>query len=199
MKKMILCTAVLFVFGIGIKAEDLTTKSGKTYKDVKYFLINPTGIDISYKKDNQTFLTHVLFKDLSEKIQKRFHYSPEKAKVYQEKLTKIHEDALKRHEKRLKEQKDKKSKDLALESRIEAGAINVVLQEYATKGDGTIAYASSPGCTVTTGHMGKVFVAGLMGMSGEEDAHVIYPTGKNKFGYPCYAATLDRAIEIAQE
>ena len=199
MKKLLFCVAALFVFGNIIKAEDLTTKSGKTYKDVKFFLINPTGIDISYKKGNQTFLTHVFFKDLPDEIQEKFHYSPEKAKAYQEQLTKIHEDAIKRYQKQLKEQKEKNAEVLALESRVEAGAVNVVLKEFAAKADGTIAWASYPDCTVTTGHLGKVFVAGLLGMSGVEAASVIYPTGKQKYGYPCYAVTLDLAMEIARE
>lgn len=198
MKKILILTAILFV-GIMVNAEDLTTKSGKTYKDVKFCLITPSGIDISFKKGDETYLTHVFFADLPEKIQKKFHYSPIKAKKYREQLLKIHEDALKRHAKWAKEQKEKSASMLALESRIEAGSVNVVLKEFSEKPDGTVAWASNPHCSVTTGHFGKIFVAGLLGLSGGETASVVYPTGTNRYGYPCYAITLDKAVEIAQQ
>lgn len=197
MKKMLFCFAVLLFVAVVVKAEDLKTKDGTIYKDVKFYTVNPSGIDISYKKGEETFLTHVYFENLDKKIQEKFHYSPKRAAIYRHKLKVAHEEAVKKHAKWVKEQKEKDAKRHELESRIEAGAKNVVLKIYQGKPDGIIAWASTPHCSVTTGHFGKVFVYGMSGMSGGEAASVIYPTGKTRYGYPCYAATLDQAVILS--
>lgn len=198
MKKLVLSITVLFCLAMVVQAEDLKTKDGTVYKDVKFFTINPDGIDISYKKGEETFLTHVFFVNMSKKLQSKFHYSPKKAAIYAHKLKQIHEAAVKRHAKFAKEQKAKNAKRLALESQIEAGAINVVLKIYASKPDGVIAYASTMHSSATTGHLGKIFVYGMSGMSGGEAASVLYPTGTSTYGYTCYAATLDQAIALSK-
>jgi hypothetical protein len=198
MKKMLIGFAVMFCVVVLSHAEDLTTKDGNVYKDVKYYSTNPSGVDLSYKKGEETFLTHVYFEKLNEKIQKKFHYSPKKAAIYRHKLHVAHAEAVKRHAKCLKEQKEKNAKRHELESQIEAGRINVVLKIYQGKADGVVAYASSMHSSVTTGHLGKVFVCGMSGMSGGEAASVLYPTGTSRHGYSCYAATLDQAVALSQ-
>jgi hypothetical protein len=199
MKKMLICVVFLVFTGLSSQADDLKTKDGKVYKDVKFFSVNPSGIDISYKHGKETFLRHVFFENLSEAIQKKFHYSPKKAAIYRHNLHKIHEVAVKKYEKFVKEQNHKSAEQHALESRLEAGAVNVVLKITASKSDGVVAYASSPQCSVTTGHFGKVFVYGMSGMSGGEVGSVIYPTGTSKYGYSCYAASLDMAVILASK
>jgi len=198
MKKLVLCITVLFCVVVSVHAEDLTTKDGTVYKDVKFFTINPDGIDISYKKGDETFLTHVYFVDMSKKLQNKFHYSPKRATLYRQQLKKIHEAAIIRHAKFVKQQKAKNAKRVALESQIEAGAINVVLKIYASKSDGVVAYASTMHPSVTTGHLGKIFVYGMSGMSGGEASSVLYPTGTTRYGYTCYAATLDQAVALVK-
>lgn len=199
MKKMLICVVFLFFIGLTSQAEDLTTKDGKVYKDAKFYVVNPSGIDISYKHGKETFLRHVFFENLPEAVQKKFHYSPKKAAIYRHNLHKIHEVALKKHNKFVKEQNEKSAEKHALESKLEAGAVNVVLKITESKSNGVVAYASSPNCSVTTGHFGKVFVYGMSGANGGESASVIYPTGTSKHGYSCYAASLQTAVMLASQ
>lgn len=199
MKKFMLCFAVMFCMVMVSQARDIKTKDGKVYKDVTFFTVSPDGIDIEYKKDGENYLRHFYFVNLPEDIQKEFKYSPEKAEAYSKELTKIHKIAQEKLDKKLKAEKAADAATLALRSRIEAGSINVVLKIYSAQQDGVVAWASSKESTVTTGHMGKIFVLGMQGLSGGEAASQLYPTGTTRDGYAVYSPYLDVAVAIAKQ
>jgi len=206
MKKLFLLSLVAISTALTLRGENLTTKDGKVYKNIKFFTASPAGVDIEYKKNGQPFLRHFAFSNLPEDIQKKFKYSPARAKEYLVRLKNINKKALKKYNAKLlklaknsKIDKDKREYRLNLRAQIEAGAINVVLNVSEIKKNGIIAYASFENSTLTSGHLGQIFVFNMGGGNGEQVAALLYPTGKNIDGCTAYSPYLDVAVNIAMQ
>jgi hypothetical protein len=199
MKKVLLFLCIVSTIGITASARDFKTNSGEVFKNVTVSSVTPTGIDISFRKKGVLFIKHLLFKNLSTKIQEEFGYNPVKAENYLANLKKHEELTAKKYAEAVKRQKEISEQQHQLKSRIEAGSVNVILKMISANSEGIIAWANytkpMPG---STGYMGKVFVYGLIGMSGAVEARVIYPTGLHKDGYPVYAASLEQAVALKQ-
>ena len=59
---------------------DLTTRSGKTYKQARVFRVEPDGINYMFAGG----MTKIAFDDLPEAVQKQYGYDPAKAKAFAE-------------------------------------------------------------------------------------------------------------------
>ena len=200
MKKSILTLVICIGLVSVLPARDIKTKDGTVYKNVSISDVTPIGIDITYMKNGTGFIRMLHFTELSPEIQKEFNYSPRKAEIYLNNLRKSAERARKKYAERLKKGEVKTEKEDALISQIDAGAVNVVLKVVSQEPDGIIAWADLVNDTVdSSGHLGKVFVYGVMGLEGSEEARVIYPTGTYKDECPCYAGTLVQAIAVKKQ
>lgn len=201
MKKGLIILCIMLGLSSLMSAREIKTTDGKVYKNVSISSVTPVGIDIFYVKDGGYFIKLLPFTLLSKEIQKEFGYDPQKAKTYLANLKNHSEMIRKKHEEQVKQDKTKNAKHYEMISRIEAGKVNAILKITAVKPDGIIAYADNQGNTSTyvSGRMGKVFVYGLIGMSGAVEARWIYPTGQTKYGFPCYAVTLDQAVILKND
>ena len=197
----LLMVLLIAALSSSVYARDLKTKDGKIYKNISISAVTPIGIDIAYKKNNTTFIQLIRFSNLSEEQQKEFAYNPEKAKNYITRIKKHVEASDKTYENKLKKETKEDIADEELASRIEAGRINAVLKVKEVKNDGIIAIADNldQNLSYSSGHMGKVFIYRLLGMSGAEEARIIYPVGIRKYGLPCYAPTLELAILLSKQ
>jgi hypothetical protein len=199
MKKGLILACLIMCISIGMSARNIKTKGGEVFKNVSISSVTPTGIDISFQKNNISFIKHIRFTDLSEEMQKEFAYDPKKAETYLANLEKHAEMVKKKYTAALLKQKEVSAKQHQLRSQIEAGAVNVLINVTIVKPDGVIGWADSVNSTIhSSGHMGKVFVYGLLGMSGTKIPRVIYPTGQSKYGFSCYAATLEQAVILKE-
>ena len=196
MKKGLVFLCCMAGLSFALPARDIKTNDGNIYKDVSITSVTPVGIDISFQKKGVSFVRLLRFTNLSKELQKEFNYNPQKAEKYQENLHKHAQMVIERHAKELE---NSESKDVTQDeelSRIVAGKINAVLKVDSAKPDGVIAYTSSLSSdhTSTSGYMGELFIYGLMGLSGAEEARDIYPTGLIMHGFPCYAITPEQAL-----
>ena len=195
MKKGIMTVCCVLCLSLVLSARDITTKDGKVYKNVSISSVTPIGIDISYSVNGNYFIRLLRFSNLSKEIQTEFHYNADKASAYLTNLRKHSEMVRKKYKEQLKAKNAKDANHYAELSRVDAGRINVVLKVDVVKKDGVIGWADSIQQNLaSSGHMGRIFVYGLMGVSGGEAARVIYPTGINMHGFPCYALTADLAL-----
>ncbi len=199
MKKVLLLVCATMCVSLMLSARDIKTNDGKSYKGVSISSVTPIGIDISYQKDGTYFIKLLPFINLSKEIQKEFHYNPEKAEAYVNNLKKRSKMIREKYAEELKKDKTKNAKHYEMLSRIDAGAINTILKVYSTKPDGVVAWADSlEDTSSTSGHLGKIFVYGILGLSGGEEARVVYPTGTTRYGFPCYAASPEQALLLKQ-
>ena len=196
MKKGLVVLCCMAGLASALSARDIKTNDGTIYKDVSISSVTPVGIDISFQKKGVSFIRLLRFTNLPKELQEEFNYTPKKADKY---LNNLHKHVQLMVEHQDKEASNSESKDVEREeklSRIVAGTINAVLKVDSVKPDGVIAYTSSISSehTSTSGYMGKLFIYGLLGLSGAEEARDIYPTGITMYGRPCYATTPELAL-----
>lgn len=186
---------------ISVSALDITTLDGKKYKNVSVSSVTPVGFDISYTaKDGAMVLRGLKFKNLPEKIQKKFHYDPAKAAAF-EKKCKLYSGQL--IHKRLAALRKSECnnflndyehvKALVYARRMSNTLLNIERQTHG----GVVATCESAQATLTSGQYGTVFVYGLTGGEGASWNGTIYPTGTwvslSTGKYPAYSCSLDMA------
>src|SRR5436190_4103409 len=77
MNKTIL-TILVALFSLVVLADDFKTIDGKEYKNAKVSRVEPDGIVLITKSG----ISKVYFTELSEEVQQRFQYDPQKAAEY---------------------------------------------------------------------------------------------------------------------
>src|SRR5262245_56471568 len=68
-----LLVLLLLTGGASARAENLTTKSGKTYENVTNIVSVGTGISFSYTLPSGTYRTTVSFRDLPDDIREKYY------------------------------------------------------------------------------------------------------------------------------
>jgi hypothetical protein len=71
-------TFLILLFTAAAFSDDFKTLNGKEYKDATVSRVEPDGIVIKTKSG----MSKVYFAELPKEVQERFHYDPEKARVY---------------------------------------------------------------------------------------------------------------------
>lgn len=201
--KRLLATLAMTVFAAALSAKTATIvmKDGKVHKNVEVLNVNALGIDVAFKGKLGEIVKHVPFSDVSEKTQKEFGYSPEKAKKLREERDKmierhrkIREEIQRRKEAGEKYYQHQHPTKRLTKNEIENSGVRVLLKVITAENGGVVAWADTPNATVTTGHLGKVFVRGLDVTNGGEWGGTIYPTGTTVGDYPCYTPYMYMAI-----
>ena len=104
-------------------ALDLTNTAGTVYSDVEILYSDPTGLFITHSENGRTIGEHVAFGKLSETIQKKYGYNPQKSVEYKAEL-----------DRRTLEAEKQRAKDEAVrKSREEAAAIKQYQEEEQRK------------------------------------------------------------------
>ncbi len=85
---------ILIAVAVLLRAEDIKTTDGTVYQNATIVSSNPTGIDISYQKNDKTVLKGIRFEILPESIQKRYGYDPEASKKFDQDVTKYQRNDL---------------------------------------------------------------------------------------------------------
>jgi len=206
MKRLLLCIPVVaFVFtALAGEPTNITTRDGKVYKEVEILNKTPSGIDISYVKEDVDVVRYVRMDNLTDDLQKKFGYDPQKAENY-DKMVKAKLEKAEKRRKSLEEAREKQhaadlvqdKKQDELYDQIEASKIHVTIKVITYNDAGVLAWATHTMDQMPRGELGKVFVYGLSAPQGCEWAGNIYPLGKketiDKNMVPCFAASEARA------
>lgn len=191
---VVILTVLLIGLSTFVSARDITLKNGKTFKNIKIYTVFPNGMDIKFQRDGNTVIKHIYFRDCTKKVQEEFHYNRRRAEAYERHIQHIYERQSKLHEEEVKRDKKINAEKHYRDARVEGGSMNVILKVIGPRPGGCLAWAVLPNATVTTGHLGKVFMLGMDGQNGESWAGRIYPTGMSREGYPCYTKSFDMAV-----
>ena len=96
MNKTILLFVVLALFSLNLAALDITTTKGIVYKNVEVTNVLPDAVGFIYvKKDGTEVLRDVELSLLTKDLQKKFNYSPPKAKKFKKHVAKFQADRAK--------------------------------------------------------------------------------------------------------
>lgn len=206
--KMILFLGVVLASAVGF-ALDITTLDGKTYKNVIVISANPVALNIGYQtKDKVDVIKGIPFTNLPEDIRKKYGYTKEKAdkfisktKAYEKKeITEARKFAVENAKMQKEINQDALIYDNLRAMLYSKRLANIKLSIVRQVKNGSVARCTTELPSVTTGHLGKVYVIGLQGGQGASWWGSIYPTG-NKVTfedgiYPVYTTTIDTAISI---
>ena len=197
-----LCGVILIAAGTA-SALDLTTNDGKTYKNVSISSVTPLGFDICYTPERGGLsIKEILFTNLSEEWQKKYHYNPKEADAFARKVEELQKLRAEELQKQYKAWVANQEEEDHLSAAIYAGRLSVQLTVLRGTPFGCVAYADAPIDSVTTGHYGKVVIMGLGLANGESWAGNIYPAGYSvtvsEGSLPVYTPSLDQAIILSR-
>jgi len=204
MNKAILFYFVIALFALNLNALDITTTDGKVYKDAKVTNILPDAIGFMYtKKDGTPVIRDVEMTSLTENLQKKFKYSPNRATKFKKQVAKFQSDRAKVFHKQHKEDLALFKKHLAMSKEIDQ--IKAMLRAHRIQcwahimrsiGEDCVAKIARPYSTSKFGHLGQMYIRNLTGPQNTKIGTVIYPTGKTislqEGNFPVYDANLDK-------
>ena len=201
MKRTMLVGVVICCLSFLTFAEEIRTKEGKSYNVIRFLAPTPDGVNIEYKKNGWKTLHYISFDKLPVNIQKKFAYSPAKAKAYREKIHASHVEAMRNYKKKLKllgKEKIKDTQTTALRDQVLASSINVILKVTKVFDNGFLAWASNANSKEHS-HYGQIFVINMQGTYGDELSSVLYPTRTYKGSYAVYTPYLEIALKKSSE
>ncbi|MFA6717014.1 MAG: hypothetical protein WCS27_16670, partial [Victivallaceae bacterium] len=104
MNKISFLCVVFALAAVNVSAMDIKTADGTVYKDVQVTNVMPDAIGIAYvKKDGTYVLRDLQLSTLTPELQKKFNYSPEKAKKFRTKAVEFQQEREKLQEKHRQE------------------------------------------------------------------------------------------------
>ena len=208
MIRTILFCAVSALFTLNLSALDITTTDGKVYKNVKVTNVMPNAVGFMYtKKDGTPVLRDVKMAMLTKELQKKFKYSPKKAKKFEEQVIEFQK---RRNKILIKHQKEdlalfRKHREMAkdidhIKAALYAHRIKCYIHITRSVGFndciGAMTLRQSATSAQGYGHLGNVYVLGLSGPQNERVSAIVYPTGKSKSfmdgTYPVYTTDLNK-------
>jgi len=212
MNKAILFCAVFALSTLTLSALDITTTDGKVYKNVNVTNVLPDAVGFMYtQKDGALTLRDVKLDKLTKDLQKKFNYSPKKAKIFKTQVAKFQAARDRLAQKQHKEdlalfrEHRKISKELDhIRAFLYAHRIKCWVHIVRPLGEDCIAKIDMPVSTTKFGHLGTVYVRNLTGPQNERIGTTIYPTGKTKSFedgmFPVYDANITKyALQILRE
>ena len=213
MKKSIMLISAFLITVLNLSALDITTKAGKVYKNVEVTNVLPNAIDFIYKKKDGTEVVRgVKLKDLTEDLQKKYKYTPEKAKLFEKRVAKFQAEQAKVAEKHMQERHKLflEHKKFARElDHIKAllWAHRIVCWLHITRTVGNedcIARITMPRSSTKFGYLGQGYIYGITGSQNARIGTTIYPTGKTKSFedgiFPVYESDIEAyALKIHKE
>lgn len=89
MRKTIPLLLLSLTLPLAAETMNIQTLNGQVFEDAQIERVNPNGIDIGYVNEKGHYvLKGILFKDLSEELQKKFGYDPEKSRKFESEVRK---------------------------------------------------------------------------------------------------------------
>ena len=89
MRKNIPLLLLSLTLPLAAETMNIQTLNGQVFEDAQIERVNPNGIDIGYVNEKGHYvLKGILFKDLSEELQKKFGYDPEKSRKFESEVRK---------------------------------------------------------------------------------------------------------------
>ncbi len=198
MKKILLAAFISATFSLS--ALNITTKDGKTYKNVSVSSITPVGFDISYiDKNGNMAMRGLRFVNLPASIQKKYGYNPQKAEVFEKRTIKYRDKLIAKRLETVKENEEIAQDYEHVRAMVFSRRMaNVLLTISRQTHGGALADVSSEYATLTTGHYSRVFVYGMEGQRGVTWEGCIYPTGTfinlSDGSYPAFSTSLEIAV-----
>ena len=212
MNKAILFFVIIAISVLNLNALDITTTDGTVYKNVEVTNVLPDAVGFMYtKKDGANVLRDVKMTLLTKDLQKKFNYSPKKAKIFKKQVAYFQAERAQLAQKQHKEdlvlfRKHKAiSNDLnQIKAMLRAHEVKCWINITRNLGEDCIGKMIAPYSTGKFGHLGAVYVRNLTGSQNARIAVTIYPTGKNKSfedgTFPVYNANLDKcALELLKK
>jgi hypothetical protein len=198
--RSVLVLFIIAAMAFPLCARDIKTLDGKVYKNVEISSVTPVGFDISYTKENGTFvIKELFFKNLPDDIKKEFKYDQAKAESFQKKVTDIQQKrTAKLAAERKRELQEIAETDSAVEhyrSIVYSHRMYAVLKSVRPYKKGTLVWVSSTDQAVTDESY-KVYIAGIELPQNTEWEGYIYPIGKDMEGYEAYCTSLDMATAL---
>ncbi len=213
MNKAILFYAVFALSVLNTSALDITTTDGKVYKNVTVLNVLPNAVGFMYTKKDGTsdVLRDVEMTLLTKDLQKKFNYSPKKAKKFQAQVDKFQAARAVLAQKQQKEnlalfrEHKKISKEIDhIKALLHAHRVNCYIHIIRPIGQDCIGKIRMHPATSKYGHLGAVYVRNLTGPQNQLLPATIYPTGETKSFqdgmFPVYDANLDKyALQILKK
>lgn len=213
MKKLFLSCIVFALTAVGVSALDITLKDGTVYKNAKVTNVMPNAIGFMYtKKDGTLTLRDVKLEQLTENLQKKYNYSPKSAKKFEAQVAKFQAERQKMEAKHHQESLDLLEKQKAVSKELDhikaalyTHRIVCFVHIVRVVGDrDCIAKVAMPRSSTKFGHLGTVYVRGLIGSQNERIGVTLYPTGQTKSfqdgTFPVYDANLTHyALQILKQ
>ena len=213
MKKLFLSCIVFALTAVGVSALDITLKDGTVYKNAKVTNVMPNAIGFMYtKKDGTLTLRDVKLEQLTENLQKKYNYSPKSAKKFEAQVAKFQAERQKMEAKHHQESLDLLEKQKAASKELDhikaalyTHRIVCFVHIVRVVGDrDCIAKVAMPRSSTKFGHLGTVYVRGLIGSQNERIGVTLYPTGQTKSfqdgTFPVYDANLTHyALQILKQ
>lgn len=212
MNKAILFCAVFVLSALNLSAIDITTTDGKVYKNVNITNVMPDAIGFMYtQKDGTLTLRDIKLDMLTKDLQKKFNYSPAKAKNFKKQVAAFEDERNKLLQKHHQEdlalfrEHKKISKELDhIKAFLYAHRIKCWLHIIRAVGEDCIAKIDLPVSSSKFGHLGTVYVRNLTGAQDCRIGTTIYPTGKTRSFedgmFPVYDANITKyALQILKE
>ncbi|MCK4982435.1 MAG: hypothetical protein KAS17_05900 [Victivallaceae bacterium] len=212
MNKTILFCVVFALSSLNLSALDITTTDGTVYKNVEVTNVLPDAVGFMYtKKDGTPVLRDVKMTLLTKDLQKKFNYSPKKAKAFTKKVNEFQTARANLATKHQKEdlalfRKHKKiSKEVDhIKALLHSRGIKCWIHIVRPIGQDCIGKIDMPVSSGKFGHPGTVYVRNLTGPQNERIGTTIYPTEKTKSFedgmFPVYDANLNKyALQILKE
>ena len=212
MNKTILSCVVFALSFLNLSALDITTTNGKVYKNVEVTNVLPDAIGFMYtKKDGTPVLRDVKMTLLSKDLQKKFNYSPVKAKEFTKKVAKFQsarDKLIQKHHKedlKLFRQHQRFAKSLNhIKALLYAHRLNCRVHIIRPIGENCIGKVSTDPMTSKYGNLGSFYIRNLTGPQNQLLVATIYPTGETKSFqdgmFPVYDADLTKyALQLAME
>ncbi len=212
MNKAILFCAFLALSAPNLSALNITTTDGTVYENVKVTNVLPNAVGFMYtKKDGTMVVRDVKMTSLTKDLQKKFDYSPNEAKKFEDQIAKFRAEkdklAQKQHQEELSLFREQKKfakelnhvKALLYTHRIECWAHII-----RPVGKDCIAKVSARQKTTKYGNLGSMYIRNLTGPQNIRIATTIYPTGKTKSFqdgmFPVYDANFNKyAMQLVKE
>ena len=89
MRKTIPLLLLSLTLPLAAETMNIQTLNGQVFEDAQIERVNPNGIDIGYVNEKGHYvLKGILFKNLSEELQKKFGYDPEKSRKFESEVRK---------------------------------------------------------------------------------------------------------------
>ena len=188
MKKAILFFVVFALAVMNLTALDITTTKGVVYRNVEITNVLPNAIGFMYiKKDGTSVLRDVKLNLLTKDLQKKFKYSPKKAKKFEKHVAKFQADRARQLKKHHQEdlaqynKHEKMSKELdQIKAALYTHRITCWVHIIRVIGQDCIGYIAKPYSSTKFGQLGKLYIRNLAGSQNARIGTVIYPTGATK-------------------